>query len=624
MTLRHKRWIRPDKLPDDHKDHLPRTPNLLVRLLYNRGIAEPDAVQAFLDRRPPHDDDPYQFQQMETAVARVKSAIRDGESIAVYGDFDADGVTATVLLVQALRAMGARLVLPYIPSRLAEGYGLNEDALNRLANGTYGLDDDMLRGTDKGRHSLSSEPLDRLAKRQISLLITVDCGIRALEQVARAKELGMDIIITDHHQVTSELPEAVAIINPKRPGETYPEKELAGVGVAFKLVQALAQSGLELYGIGVDDLLDLVALGSVADLALLLGENRSLVYRGLEVINRARRPGIKALLDAANVRPGQATAATIGYALGPRINAAGRMEGELQTGSANMSDEGDRTNSAYVAAKLLITQDPGEAAELAEQLSSLNRLRQEQTREQTRLAEELALAADSDPYLLFAAGRGFPQGIVGLIAGRLAEKYYRPAIVATVRDATEDREAVAVGSCRSIEEFHITEALDRCAELLVKHGGHRAAAGFTVELRNLPHLQQRLTAIAGEKLAAEPLVPKLHVDEELELSATLFPTVQEQLAWMEPCGYGNPTPLLYSGNVRVTSARTVGRDGAHLKLTLAEHNHYFDAIAFRMGGVRNQVLGSNVDIVYYLEDNEWRGQRRMQLNIQDMRPAGEG
>jgi single-stranded-DNA-specific exonuclease len=599
MTLRNSRWMRPGPLPEGQVERLRPESRFLVQLLYNRGITEPAAVRAFLDHRPPHSDDPFQFQHMEAAVARIRRAIQEGESIAVYGDFDADGVTASVLLVEALRAMGARLVVPYIPSRIAEGYGLNEEALGRLADGTHILDDDLPDDQDKGRHSLATEPLDQLARRQISLVITVDCGIRAVDQIVHANRLGLDVIVTDHHSVRAELPPAVAIINPKRPGETYPDRDLAGVGVAFKLVQALVHSGLEPAGLGEDDLLDLVALGTVADLAPMLGENRSLVYRGLQVINERRRPGIAALLESSGLRQGQATASTIGFGLGPRINAAGRMA------------------DAYAAARLLITGDADEAASLARELSALNRERQEQTRVKTELAEERALASDKNAFLLFAADPEFPQGIVGLIASRLSEKFYRPAVVAQIHDDQ------AVGSCRSIAEFHITEALDQCRELLVKHGGHAAAAGFTVKVEDLPELQKRLGAIAQAELTGKTLIPTLAIDEELELSATLFPSVQTQLAQLEPCGYGNPSPLLYSGNVRVANARTVGHDGAHLKLTFVDGNHYFDAIAFRMGDARDQVEGRFMDIVYYLEENEWNGQRRMQLNIQDMRPVGE-
>jgi single-stranded-DNA-specific exonuclease len=438
--------------------------------------------------------------------------------------------------------------------------------------------------------------LERLADSDNRLVITVDCGIRGNEFIQRANELGLDVIVTDHHTPGMELPPAVAVIDPKQTDDGYPDRDLAGVGVAFKLVQGLIQAGLCLGDLAEDDLLDLVAIGTVADLAPLLGENRSLVYRGLKIINKARRPGIAALLAKAGVQPGQATAVTIGYALGPRINAAGRMD------------------HAYQAARLLITANPAEAQQLAEGLSDLNRQRQETTREMTTKALALAAEEEEDSFLLFAAHRDFPSGVVGLIASRLMENHYRPAVVAQVRDE------VAVASCRSISEFHITDALDQCESLLVKHGGHAAAAGFTVETSKLPELKSRLSTIAREQLRHQVLIPKLIIDAELELSDLVF--LPRLINSLEPCGYGNPTPLFLSSNVRVLNPRTVGRDRAHLKFTVAEGKRSFDAIAFRMGHQIGQLV-ERMDCVYHLEENEWNGRINLQLNIQDMRPAGE-
>jgi len=581
MSFLGTRWQVAQPPPKSHLDQFADVDPLLVQVLYNRGIAEPAAVDAFLHHRHPQSDDPFLLKGMEAAVGRIARAIEQEDPIAIYGDYDADGVTAAVLLVQALRAMGAARVQPYIPHRIEEGYGLNNDALEKL----------VAQGNQ--------------------LVITVDCGIRGVDQVRHANQLGLDVIITDHHTVGPELPPAAAVLDPKQEGDDYPDRMLAGVGIAFKLIQGLSQAGLTLDGFAgaEDDLLDLVALGTVADLAPLLNENRTLVYRGLEVINQARRPGVAALLNQARVKPGQATATTIGFALGPRINAAGRMA------------------HAYQAARLLITDDPAAAGCLAAELNTLNRLRQDQTREMTALAETLALdqtLVEETP-LLFAIHPDFPPGIVGLIASRLMDRYYRPAIVAQARGE------LVVGSCRSIPEFHITEALDQCGELLVRHGGHAAAAGFTVQAKNLPAFQERLAGIAKEQLSDRELVPTLNIDAELALDDIVW-EAQKSLARLEPCGYANPTPLLYSSNVRVVSSRPVGSDGAHLKLVLApwrkKHPHHrgenrsFDAIAFRMGDRVDQLQG-RMDIVYRLEVNEWNGRVNLQLNIQDMRPAGE-
>lgn len=568
MTLRNTHWQIAPPTPETHaRQFAGEFDPLLVQVLYNRGLAEKAEISGFLSKTLSHSDDPFQLLGMQAAVDRIQRALKSGESIVVYGDYDADGVTASVLLVQALRAMGAARVQPYIPHRIDEGYGLNNSALKKLA------------------------------KHGNSLLITVDCGIRAVKQIEYANQIGLDVIVTDHHTVGSQVPPAAAVIDPKQAGDTYPEQQLAGVGLAYKLIEGLQQAGIKLQNLDIDDLLDLVALGTVADLAPLLGENRQLVSRGLKVLNKAQRPGVAALMQTTGIKPGQVTATSIGFGLGPRINAAGRVA------------------HAYQAARLLITQNSGRAHQLAEELNNLNRLRQQETRTMTDLALSLIEQQDDDASLLFAAHPDFPSGIVGLIASRIMERNYRPAIAAQIRDE------VTVGSCRSIPEFHITDALDQCQDLLVKHGGHAAAAGFTVHTTNLVELQSRLAAIAADQLSGRELIPTLHIDAELELSDIIW-EVQEALAQLEPCGYANPTPLLYSPAVRVLHRRTVGHDDAHLKLTLAPvgERRSFDAIAFRMGDKIHQVT-ELVDVVYQLEVNEWNGSENLQLNVQDLRPS---
>jgi single-stranded-DNA-specific exonuclease len=567
LTLLHTHWRIAEPPSKQDLDQFPDVDPLLVQVLFNRKIATPAAVEEFLSPLPPELYDPFQLKGMEAAVTRIRAAIENRERIVIYGDYDADGVTGSVLLTQALRAMGAVRVQPYIPHREKEGYGLNRKAL------------------------------DELAAQGNRLIITTDCGIRGVEPIEHAGRLGLEVIVTDHHAPGPELPPATAIIDPKQPGDTYPDRMLAGVGIAFKLVQGLVQAGLELDGLEEDDLLDLVAIGTVADLAPLLKENRLLVRRGLEVLNNAGRPGVAALFKHARVRPGQATATTIGYTLGPRINAAGRVD------------------HAYQAARLLITEDPAAADSLAAELTQLNRQRQETTREMTRRALEQALAQAEDTPLLFAAHADYPSGIVGLIASRLLETRYRPAIAAQIRGD------LTVGSCRSIEEFHITAALDQIGDILVKHGGHRRAAGFTVETKNLPEFQERLTAIAAEQLDGRDLMPRLDIDVTLGFKNISW-KVQESLARLEPCGIENPVPLLLSPGVCVANTRRVGKDRAHLKLTLKDGGRTFDGIAFRMGDKEDEVQ-ERMDIVYRLEENEWNGRRRLQLNIQDMRPAGE-
>ncbi|MBN1580728.1 MAG: single-stranded-DNA-specific exonuclease RecJ [Anaerolineae bacterium] len=538
---------------------------LLVQVLYDRGIVEPGEVRDFLVGHWSADN-PFTMCDMPRAVDVLIRAIKRREPIAVYGDFDVDGVTATALLVQTLTGLGAD-VQAYIPSRIEEGYGLNIDALRKL----YG--------------------------QGIRLVVTVDCGIRAVDEIEQARR-GLEFVITDHHSVGPEIPFASAVLNPKRADCAYPFKELSGVGVAYKLAQALIrEASTSAMPVHVEEeaLLDLVALGTVADMVPLLGENRHLVQRGLQVINEARREGVRALLRAARVRVGDVSAATIGFALGPRLNAAGRID------------------DAALSYHLLVTCDPAEADQLARKLDEQNRLRQDMTARTYACAEQMALQTGQDTPILYAASGEFNSGIVGLVAGKLTEAYYRPAIV------VERGDGVSKGSCRSIPGFHITQALDECRHLLVRHGGHAAAAGFTVLDENLDQLIAVLSDIARRELRDKDLTPILNVDAEVGLSEMDW-AVSEWLRRLEPCGYANPAPLFLSRGVSVLDKRTVGGEGQHLKLKLGENRCVFDAIGFSLGE-RIAELGLCVDVVYSLEVNEWQGERNLQLNVQDIRPA---
>lgn len=570
MSISLKRWQVAPPAPPSHIARFPHLHPITVQVLYNRGITDPADVAAFL-RGKGDEANPFTLPGMPTAITRLRQALRAGEPIAVYGDFDADGVTATALLVQTLRALGGH-VRPYIPHRVDEGYGLHKEALTQLV------------------------------RNGVRVVVTVDCGVRSLDEVAHANRLGLDVIITDHHSVGPQLPEAVAVIDPKRADSRYPFGELAGVGVAYKLVQALLRSHHQVpvtrqeVRLEEEDLVDLVALGTVADLAPLLGENRTLVYKGLERINRMERPGIEALCRRAGLKPGRVDATAIGYALGPRLNAAGRLA------------------HAKVAYQLLETEYPAEAEQLAEELDRLNRERQQLTLEIQERARQLALTTAEEAPLLFAAAPDFLAGIVGLVASRLVDEFYRPAVVVEVG------EDVSRGSCRSIPEFHITRALEECAHLLLRYGGHAAAAGFTVPNEHLDALADRLRRLATEQLAGVELVPVLAVDAEVKLAQMSW-ELERELAQLEPCGYANPQPLFLSRNVRLLGQRAVGNEGRHLKLTLSDGQVVWDGIAFRQGEWAGK-LPNRVDLVYHLEINEWNDQQRLQLNVQDVRPAG--
>lgn len=570
MYLRPKRWQVAPPAPPSHIAHLSDLHPITVQVLYNRGVTDPARVAAFLSGDS-GEVNPFDLAGMPAAVTRLRQALRDGEPIAVYGDFDADGVTATALLVQTLRALGGN-VRPYIPHRLNEGYGLHKEALTQLARDS------------------------------IRVVVTVDCGVRAFDEISHANRLGLDVVVTDHHSPDKRLPEAVAVVDPKQSEGDHSYNELAGVGVAFKLAQALLRSHrqtpvtMQQVRLEEEDLLDLVALGTVADLVPLLGENRTLVRKGLKRINRMERPGIEALCRQSGLKNEQIDAAAIGYSLGPRLNAAGRIA------------------HAETAYQLLETRYPAEADRLAESLDQLNRERRQLMLETQEQARQMALAAAGGAPILFAAAPNFHAGIVGLVASRLVDEFYCPAVV------VEIGEQVSRGSARSIPEFHITRALDQCSELLIRHGGHAAAGGFTIANPNLDRLAAELRTLVTEQLANVERSPTLYADAEIELSEMSW-ELEQELAQLEPCGYANPHPLFLSRNVRVQSQRTVGANGKHLKLALYDGRITWDAIAFRQGEWAGK-LPNRVDIVYHLEINEWRDRQQLQLNVQDIRPAG--
>lgn len=574
-----KRWNIAPTIPPHVLRHLSSYHPIIAQVLYNRGQDTPDKARAFLDGNG-RAHDPFALSGMAQAVGRIRQAIRRQEPIVVYGDFDADGVTSTALLVQALEALGAQ-VTPYIPHRIDEGYGLNTDAL------------------------------DALRQQGASVIITVDCGIRSVEEVAYGQRIGLDMIVTDHHSVGEQRPQALAVINPKLDARLrleegrangYPEDMLAGVGVAYKLAEALfkvaGSQDRRSPSLQLEDLLDLVALGTVADLAPLDRlENRDLVRRGLRVLSGAKRPGVFQLMDVAGVNPKQCSAMSIGFMLGPRINAAGRLD------------------SAMLAYELLSTRDIVRAGELAQQLEALNAQRQAITSETVEIARALAFEAGDDLPIIFAASDAFRPGIVGLAAGRLCEEFYRPAIV------IQQGEAESRGSCRSIPEFDITAALDLCADLLVRHGGHAPAAGFTVRNENLPVLRERLMVIAAEQLAGRDLRPTLEIDAEVR-PEHLTEALAYELRRLEPTGAGNDAPLLVARGLRVTEARRVGQDGKHLRLRFVNGGNTIDAIAFKLGDWAER-LEAEMDVAFHLELNEWNGRVKPQLNVQDLRPAGQ-
>jgi single-stranded-DNA-specific exonuclease len=531
----------------------------------------------------PVEHDALLLPDIEAALTRLRRAMAEGELIAVYGDFDVDGVTASAILCEGLAALGAR-VEAYIPDRFAEGYGVNTEAI------------------------------DRLHARGAGLILSADCGTSSIPEVAHARKLGIDAIVLDHHTVPAELPDTIALVNPKRPGNLYPEQELASGGLAFKLMGALYSA--EGRPFDPSRYLDLVALSTVCDVAPLRGENRTLVRRGLHALARTARPGLRALMEAAGVDPERIDTDAIGYALGPRLNAAGRLA------------------HARLALDLLVETDEDRAREQALKLTELNQQRQQATTQAMALARELlSHEEDRDAPLIFLGHPDISSGIVGLVAGRLAEEYYRPAIVYERGDETSR------ASCRSIPEFDITAALRTVSGLMLRFGGHRAAAGFSAANQKLPALKEALIAHAREALAGLELAPVLQIDASVPLHRLNGRLIQ-QILQMAPFGEANPEPTFLSRDVEVADVRVLGEDGAHLRLRLRDGRVTWPAIAFHLNGngkaaVRGEpgqegesstegaaivAPGDRVDVVYtFAPDRGDAG--ALELRVKDLAPA---
>jgi len=559
--MSHSRWKLPSRLPAEQLSGIDLHP-LIAQLLYNRGITDPAQIDPFLAADERLLNDPFLLPDMDKAIDRVYRALLSGETIAIYGDFDADGITATVALAQGLSSLGGRAI-PYIPRRVEEGYGLNHAAL------------------------------ENLYKKGTGLVITVDCGISSAPEVERAQRMGLDIVITDHHTVPAQMPQAVAVVDPKRADSVYPFPRLAGVGVAFKLLQALFHSlGQDT---NIEAVLDLVALGTVADMEPLLGENRYLVKRGLEVLQHTNRLGIREMARCAGVPLSTISPETISWVLGPRLNAAGRID------------------HAIIGYDLLLTDSPEEAQRLASLLERKNAERQRLTETVLANAREQLIAIGTDSPLLMVGGEVFLSGVVGVVASRLVDEFYRPAVV------FELGKEWSRGSARSIPDFDIIAALTECSDLLSRFGGHPMAAGFTTATENLGRLQERLIEIAANRLTSIDLRPSIPIDAEIPLSSLNGKTfaMMQQLA---PFGCANPHPIFISRGVMVVEYRTVGADGNHLRLKLRDGDVTWDAIGFKLGKLIDEVT-PRLDIVYNLEVDRWRGKEMLQLNILDFVPA---
>ena len=528
----------------------------LTRLLASRGVETPEQARAFLSPSLTDLHDPFLMQDMARAVACVQQAIAEGQRIVVYGDYDVDGVAGTAILLTYLRKQGAKAEA-YIPARHGEGYGLNIPAVERIAG-------------------------------QAQLLITVDCGITSAAEVARAQELGLRVVVTDHHQLGETPVACEAVLNPLLGG--YPFPKLCGAGVALKLVQALG--GLE----AAEPLLDLAALATIADLVPLLGENRVLVAEGLVRLRAAERPGLRALLEVAGLKPETLTAGQVGYQLAPRINAGGRLA------------------DASRGVELLTTRDAQTAQRIAEALDAENKERQQL--EQRMLEEAEALVRTEVDFLrdraIVLCAQGWNPGVIGLVASRLVERYHWPVVMLAQEGD------LCVGSARSIAGINIHAALWACRDLFLRFGGHAAAAGLTLQRAALPALRERLNAAIAAQAQPDTFLPTEHYDQELALGDVREALVA-QLERLQPTGFGNPAPVFCLRGAAPVEARAVGKEGAHLKLYLAQDGEVREAIAFRMGA-RAAALPERVDVLFSPGINQWQDKRTVQCEVRAIEP----
>jgi single-stranded-DNA-specific exonuclease len=544
-----------------------------ARLLQQRGVTTPDAVARFLGPSLDHLHDPFALSDMAAAVDRVFAAIARKEPVVIHGDYDADGITSTVILERAIASLGG-VVSHFIPERIRDGYGLHAPAVERLH-------------ADGAR-----------------LIISVDCGIRSLDAARRASELGLDLIVTDHHEPEGELPKALAVINPKRPDCRYPDKNLAGVGVALKLVQALcAKAGREAWLPG---FVKVAAIGTLADVVPLVGENRVIAKVGLDLLSRGpHKVGLRALLEASGLSGKSIDSYHVSFILAPRLNAAGRMA------------------TPDLAARLLLASDEAQGEEtraLAAQLNGENLKRQDEEQAVLALARK---AIEHDPDIgshavLVVAGEGWHRGVIGIVASKLVEAFHRPAVVVSLEDG------VGHGSCRSIGAFDMLSALESCGNHLVRFGGHRMAAGLTVDAGAFKAFRAALQSLGDERLGPDDLRPRLRVDARLDLDAIRGRLVEEIRA-LEPFGIGNPRPVFFAGPVEIVDGPRRIKD-RHLKMSVRHRGRIFRAMAWRAAEREPFVLANRgaLDIAFSLMENTFNGETRTELTLADLRAPDRG
>lgn len=564
MTKMHKRWhclADQSDLAEQLGIQLGIS-KIIAAILINRGITDLEDAKAFLYGEVECLENPFSLRDVEKAAQRIILALNSQEKITVYGDYDVDGITSTALLYRALCDLGATVEY-YIPDRQSEGYGLNGDALKKIHG--YGT----------------------------TLLLTVDCGISAVDEIALLAKK-MDIIITDHHRPPEVLPQAYAIVNPQQELCAYPNKNLAGVGVAYKLCQVLWKL-LDRDAEALIQYLDLVAVGTVADIVPLLGENRVLVKMGMRLLPLTKNIGLQALIQECGLQQ-KIDAGQIGFVIGPRLNAAGRV------------------GRADAGVELLITEDQSRAGELAAQLEEDNAQRQALERSILAEAENCLAGIDVEKEkVIVLAGENWHPGVIGIVASRIVDKYYRPAVIISKKDG------IGKGSCRSISGFDLYAALQECQEVLLGFGGHRMAAGLTVSSENIGELRKRLNKIAARVLTDQDYIPELQIDSTVMLNE-IDSAFLEQLTCLEPYGMGNPKPVFSCRGVILADRYQMGQDKQHLRCKVTQENRSNSVVGWNMGFLAEELpLNRLIDIAFHPEFNDWQGQRNIQLRAYDIR-----
>ena len=577
-----KQWFAAPVVGQAFINQFPQYDAIVVQLLFNRKLEDQKIIDEFFSSSYQENvHDPFLFNDMEKVVKMIFKAIEEKKKIVVFGDFDADGVTSTAVMSSVLKAFAANVDV-YIPHREKEGYGLNKKSVQKLKDNN------------------------------VDLIITVDCGISNHEEVELIHELGMEIIITDHHYEPLIIPKADAIINAHLKKEKYPFQFLAGVGVAYKVAQALLSYGKE-NGILLDDyydklfsgyegfekwLLDLVAIGTVADCVPLVGENRTLVKYGLIVLGQSKRIGLMRLMEVINVNFNDISTITIGYQIAPRINAAGRLV------------------NAKIAYDLLMAVDEEEANKLVDELNEINVARQKLTEKIFREAKAQVEEQKNDR-MMIAAGEDWPIGVIGLVAGKLAESYNSPILVMSNSKGTYQ------GSGRSVDGFNIVGALQSMEDYFSHYGGHAQACGFTLQSNDvLEDFTKSLKELAHSKLEETELTPMVNIDAEINFKQISW-KLYEELEKFTPFGEGNPKPLFMAKNVKVVQMQTVGKDGRHLRLLLKQDSSpmFWKSIGFGLGEIWSDILqtGDYIDLVFSVQLNEWNGNRELQLHLKDIK-----